>query len=142
MRITPSQRPVQFGLVHAPHASVSPPVRRLRDGLMSKTELRYQREILHGEGLFEAVTLKLPGGSRYTADFLTVDDGVPTLHEVKGAYRLGSEGRARTAFLEAAANFSFMFRFVWATLEKGGRWDVRTTIDRQPTERSGPANEL
>lgn len=127
---------------YPPRTSITPPVRRLRDGKMSKTEERYRRDVLHGEGLFEAITLKLPGGSRYTADFLTLDDGVPTLHEVKGSYRLGSEGRAHTAFLEAAANFSSIFRFVWATLEKGGKWSVKSTVERQPPERSGPPDAL
>jgi hypothetical protein len=132
----------RFAVRHAPSRSVTPPVNRLRDGKMSKTEQRYQREVLHGAGLFEAITLKLPGGSRYTADFLTIDDGVPTLHEVKGAYRLGSEGRAHTAFLEAAASFSSIFRFVWATFEKGGRWSMKAIIDRQPPERSRPDDAL
>ena len=86
---------------------------------MTATEKRYQRDVLLGKGRFEPITLVLPGGSRYTPDFLTVEDGVPTLTEVKGSYRLGSQGRALTAFREAASAFPF-FRFVWAEEQKGG----------------------
>lgn len=119
---------------YSARTTATPKTVNLRESMMSGAERRYQRDVLKGEGLFEAITLKLPGGSRYTPDFLTIDDGVPTLHEVKGSYRLGSEGRAHTAFHEAAARFSGIFRFVWATLEKGGRWNVKATIERQNTQ--------
>ena len=92
---------------------------------MTATERRYQQNVLLGKGRFESITLVLPGGSRYTPDFLTVDDGVPTLTEVKGSYRLESQGRALTAFREAAAAFPF-FRFVWATEKKGGGFKIST----------------
>lgn len=97
--------------------------RRAYSGTPNRTEARYDREALGGKGRYEAVTLRLPGGSRYTPDWMTVDDGVVTFHEVKGDYRLPSQGRALTAFREAAAAFP-MWRFVWATLERSGRWRV------------------
>ena len=119
---------------YSARTTATPKTVNLRESMMSGAERRYQRDVLKGEGLFEAITLKLPGGSRYTPDFLTIDDGVPTLHEVKGSYRLGSEGRAHTAFHEAAAQFSGIFRFVWAGLEKGGKWNIKATIERQNTQ--------
>ena len=109
-----------------PSSLEAPPLRNARDSKMSATEIRYQRNVLHGKGRFEPITLVLPGGGRYTADFLTIENGIPTLTEVKGSYRLGSQGRAFTAFHEAAAAFPF-FRFVWAEEQKGGGFK-RSTI--------------
>lgn len=97
---------------------------RASGGKQSKTEEKYNREMLDGRGRFEAVTLRLPGGGRYTPDFMTIDDGVVTFHEVKGSYRLGSQGRAFTAFHDAAAYYP-MWRFVWAHWT-GKAWDVST----------------
>ena len=92
----------------------------------NKTEAEYNRLHLGGRGLYEAVTLRLPGGSRYTPDWMTVSaDGTVELHEVKGPYRFGSQGRALTAFRECAAAFP-CFRFVWAVRGKGFEgWTVR-----------------
>lgn len=98
------------------------------NGKQTETEKRYNAQHLHGLGRFEAVTLILPGGGRYTPDFMTVDDGRVTFHEVKGSYRLGSQGRAYTAFHEAAASFP-CFRFVWAQERRGidgGGFAVKT----------------
>lgn len=90
----------------------------------NKTELEYNRRYLGGRGLYEAITFHLPGGSRYTPDYLTVDDaGRITLHEVKGSYRLHSHGRARTAFRECAATFT-MFGWVWATRQSSGEYTI------------------
>lgn len=100
---------------------------RAAGGKQTKTEEKYNRECLAGRGRFEAVTLHLPGGGRYTPDFMTVDDGVVTFHEVKGSYRLGSQGRAYTAFHEAAAYYP-MWRFVWAHWT-GKTWDVSTIAE-------------
>jgi hypothetical protein len=46
------------------------------------------------------------------------------LHEVKGSFRFGSQGRALTAFREAAAAFP-CFTFVWAKRGKDGKWDIK-----------------
>lgn len=108
-----------------------PPRRNLREAQMSSTERRFQRDVLNNQGWFEAVTLRLPGGSRYCADFLVMSDGVPTLVECKGSFRLGSQGRAHTAFLEAAALYSSVFRFVWAEeipAKKGGGWKYSIVV--------------
>ena len=96
---------------------------------MNKTEAAYQSEILHGRGRYEPVTFHLLGGCRYTPDFLTIDDGIPTFHEVKGSYRLDSEGRAWTAFNSAAAQYPF-FRWIWAVKDKKrGAWSVKRRIE-------------
>lgn len=113
---------VRQPIPYAPKTIASVPVRQARAVKMTATEKRYQRDVLFGAGRFEPITLILSSGSRYTPDFLTLDDGIPTLHEVKGSYRLGSQGRAHTAFLEAASQFPF-FRFVWATQKKDGSFD-------------------
>ena len=97
---------------------------KLRRG-PNKTEAEYNRLHLHGKGMYEAVTLRLPGGSRYTPDWVVIGEGgAVELHEVKGPYRFGSHGRAATAFREAVAAFP-CFAFVWAVRGKGGAWSVR-----------------
>ena len=91
----------------------------------NKTEAEYNRLYLRGKGIYEAVTLRLPGGSRYTPDWVVMGDGWKVeLHEVKGSYRFGSHGRAATAFREAVAAFP-CFAFVWAVRGKGGVWSVK-----------------
>ena len=119
-QITPSRArvPDESEMVDYNETSSSVPVAGWT-GKQTKTEERYNRDILGGLGRFEAVCLYLPGGGRYTPDFMTLDGGVVTFHEVKGSYRLGSQGRAYTAFHEAVAAFP-MWRFVWATEKKGG----------------------
>lgn len=90
----------------------------------NKTEAEYNRKFLGGRGQYEALAFRLPGGSRYTPDWLTVDDdGRITLHEVKGSYRHHSHGRALTAFREAAAAFPWC-NWVWARRGKDGIWQV------------------
>ena len=108
---------------YQPTACLSVPC-RAAEGKQTKTEQKYNRECLGGRGRFEPVALHLPGGGRYTPDFMTVDDGVVTFHEVKGSYRLGSQGRAYTAFHEAAAYYP-MWRFVWAHWT-GKKWERKT----------------
>jgi len=85
----------------------------------SATERDFHKNHLHGEGCHEPVTFRLPGGSRYTPDFMTSDDGVATFYEVKGSYRLHSHARALTAFRECRAAFP-MFRFRWFEKTSGG----------------------
>lgn len=93
----------------------------------NKTEAEYNRRYLGGAGKYEAVTLRLPGGSRYTPDWETVGaDGRVTFHEVKGCYRFGSQGRAATAFRECAAAFP-EFDFIWAVRNADGTWSVHGT---------------
>jgi hypothetical protein len=83
---------------------------------------------------YEAMTLLLPGGSRYTPDWVCVMPAKPPLgeklhapsvhvlcYEVKGTYRLGSHGRALTAFREARAAFPG-FKFRWFRKAGGGQF--------------------
>ena len=91
----------------------------------NKTEAEYNRRYLGGAGKYESVSLRLPGGSRYTPDWQSVGaDGRVTFHEVKGSYRFGSHGRAATAFRECVAAFP-EFNFVWAVRNADGSWSLK-----------------
>lgn len=114
---------------YSPSDSVSPPA-RLDRGSPNKTEIDYNISVLRGLGRFEPVVFRLPGGN-YTPDWMTIDDGIPTFHEVKGSYRFGSESRAHLAFLSAAAAFPF-FRFIWAQKQKGGKWVTKLAVNLDP----------
>jgi hypothetical protein len=93
----------------------------------NKTEAEYNRRYLGGSGKYESVSLRLPGGSRYTPDWQSVAaDGRVTFHEVKGSYRFGSQGRAATAFRECVAAFP-EFNFVWAVRNADGTWSIQET---------------
>jgi hypothetical protein len=89
------------------------------------TEALYNRTMLNGQGMFEAVTLRLKGGSRYTPDFVTFNGDRMHCHEVKGTYRLHSQGRAVTVFKECVATFCAI-TFTWAEKQKDGSF--RTTV--------------
>ena len=91
----------------------------------NKPEAEYNRRYLGGAGKYESVSLRLPGGSRYTPDWQSVGaDGRVTFHEVKGSYRFGSHGRAATAFRECVAAFP-EFNFVWAVRNADGSWSLK-----------------
>ena len=85
----------------------------------NQTEREFNRTVLNGRGTFEAITLHLPGGSRYTPDYIVWEDGHCVAYEVKGSYRLPSEGRALTAFREARAAFPDI-SFRWFARSKLG----------------------
>lgn len=93
----------------------------------NKTEQLFNREMLGDLGMYEAIRLRLPGGSFYTPDYcLSVFDPQEqryetTVYEVKGTYRFGSHWRALTAFREARAAFPFL-KFHWYERQKGGGW--------------------
>lgn len=90
----------------------------------NKTELRFNRDMLAGHGMFEALTFRLPGGSRYTPDWVWFHKGEGGVSifcvEVKGSYRFGSQGRALVAFREARAAFP-LITFSWWQWD-GKRW--------------------
>jgi hypothetical protein len=96
----------------------------------NKTEQLFNREMLGDLGMYEAIRLRLPGGSFYTPDYcLSVLDPQTqqyetTVYEVKGSYKLCSHGRALTAFREARAAFPFL-TFKWYEKQKGGGWIER-----------------
>jgi hypothetical protein len=98
----------------------------------NSTEAEYNCFFLGGDGMYEAITLRLPGGARYTPDWMSVEFvekivGDPvfriSFHEVKGSHRFPSEGRSRLAFEVAKKEFP-MFRFVWAKKTKSGEWEA------------------
>lgn len=120
----PTVQDVDF-VDYTPKTVAKPPVKEY-SGTPNKTEAEYNEKVLESKGRYEAVTLRLPGGN-YTPDWMTIDDGEVTLHEVKGAYRFGSESRAVLAFRTAASMFPF-FRFVWAQKQKGGQWVVKRAV--------------
>ena len=78
----------------------------------NKTEERFNRDMLAGKGMYEGLTFRLPGGSRYTPDWIYEANGQLFAVEVKGTHRFPSEGRARTAFLEARAAWRSVV-FTW-----------------------------
>jgi len=81
----------------------------------NKTEALYRDTHLRGQDArYEALTVKLANGHRYTPDYAHWDDGVLVLTEVKGSYKLHSHGRARLAFDQARVEWP-QFRWVWAT---------------------------
>lgn len=136
-------RPSRVSLApYRPQSIARPPYRDSR-GTPNRTEERYNRQVLCGAGRYEPITFRMPGGN-YTPDWMTMDDGVPTFHEVKGAYRFASQSRAVLGFKSAAAAFPF-FNFVWATLRKGGTWDVQKAesvfdpVDNEPTTEASPS---
>ena len=97
----------------------------------NKTELAYLRECL-GEHTFgpangvwyEALTIRLPGGCKYTPDWIvSLPGGGLECHECKGAYRLPSHGRSRLAFDTARAMLP-AWSWIWAARTAGGGWNV------------------
>ncbi len=92
----------------------------------NKTEAEYAAEWLRGQDArYEAVTVRLANGHRYTPDWVVFEGGRPVeFHEVKGAWRFGSHQRARLAFDQAAAEWPGV-RWVWAERRGDGTWRVR-----------------
>lgn len=90
----------------------------------NKTEAQFNADFLFGDGKYEALTLHLPSGVKYTPDWLFEDDGDVYLVEVKGGYHLPTMGRSVMAFKIACEQFP-MFGFIFAELCKDGRtWKV------------------
>jgi len=119
------QAAMKGGKEEAPAAPEAKPQARREPHGPNKTEERFNREVLGGRGRFEAITFKMAGQSKYTPDFvLTEPDGHIGCYEVKGSYRLPSEGRALTAFRECRAwaeeRFPGAFRFRWFRRSKDG----------------------
>ena len=94
-----------------------------KSGEPNKTEAEFNRLFLSGDGIFEGVSFRLAGGSRYTPDWITVDaeTGRMTAYEIKGAYRHASEGRALVAFREARERFKGV-DFEWWHRGENGTW--------------------
>ena len=93
----------------------------------NKTEERFNQEMLGGRGVYEGLTFRLPGGSRYTPDWVWFHRGEGGISifciEVKGSYRFGSQGRALVAFREARAAFPLITFSWWQWV--GGKWEEK-----------------
>jgi hypothetical protein len=90
----------------------------------SKTEQRFYTWHIAPLGLsfsqvYETLRLKLAPGTFYTPDFVFQDGGRLVAVEVKGSYRLGSAGRAYTAFMTARDRFPWL-AFEWWEARGGG----------------------
>jgi len=85
----------------------------------NKTEAAYRAEVLGRRGdvaavYYEGLTLRMANGHRYTPDWVVVTAGGRIeCHEVKGAYALHSQQRARLAFDQARVEFPWIV-WVWA----------------------------
>lgn len=109
---------------------VRPPITMAKKNEQSSAERQFNAEFLGNRGKFEALTLHLPGGAKYTPDFLMKGWLSPSdlimLFEVKGSYRLQSHSRAATAFKTSCAVYP-EFVFCWAEQQKTkGIWKVTT----------------
>ena len=93
----------------------------------NKTESAYRREILGRRRdlvtvRFEALTFRMGNGHRYTPDWVVVTAVGCECHEVKGAYALQSQQRARLAFDQARVEFPWI-SWVWA-VRSGNGWEI------------------
>jgi hypothetical protein len=104
----------------------TPPLSKPKRSKMTKTEAEYFARLMNWHGsdnvTFQGITLRMRNGHKYTPDFVVYDEGKIELHEVKGAYRLGSYQRARLAFDQARVEWP-MFTFWWAE-KKDGEWKI------------------
>ena len=92
-------------------------------GEPNQTERRFEQLFLHNTPrAYEGVTFRLPGGSRYTPDWVWWVGSQMYAVEVKGSYRHHSHGRARTAFKECVVAFPHVI-FWWATWT-GKTWKI------------------
>ena len=107
-----------------PRRRLALPNRRALPGVMNKTEAAYEARLKDEPGVvevrFEAITLKLADGVRYTPDFLVVRYPLNAdwdkqyllaeLHEVKGGW-VDAKSRVK---IKAAAHLFPWFDFIWA----------------------------
>jgi len=92
-------------------------------GEANQTERRFEQQFLQNTPrVYEGITFRLPGGSRYTPDWVWWVGGQMYAVEVKGNYRHHSHGRARTAFKECVAAYPRVI-FWWATWT-GSTWKI------------------
>ena len=100
---------------------------RMKTGTMNRTEAAYagHLEALKASGevlwyAFEAMTLKLADGCRYTPDFaVMLPDGQLQMHEVKGYWQDDAKAKIRVA----ASLFPMPFIAVYQQPKRdGGGW--------------------
>jgi hypothetical protein len=100
--------------------SMKPSIRIPKQTKANKTEERYGHvlacEFKESDGYrieYEQITLKLSSGVKYTPDWIVWKGSEIVLAvEVKGAFKLGSQGRSVAAFKQAITDFpNVKFRF-------------------------------
>lgn len=111
-------------------------------GQMNKTEAAYYAHLQaqgHAWVEFEAITLKLADGCRYTPDFAVMrQDGVIELHEVKGSKAIFQDD-AKVKIKLAAKLFPFVFKLAFPIpIKHGGGWTIEEVNDSHGTETSNP----
>ena len=106
----------------------------------NKTEACYRSEVLDRQAAvgelvsiaYEALTIRLANGHRYTPDWVCrTAAGLTICIEVKGTYRMHSHQRARLAFDQAAIEWP-AWRWIWAEKQTGGGWRI---IEPPPAHR-------
>jgi len=110
---SPKSQPTPSITVHATRKPRSP----------NDTEQRFRdthilNELVH----YEALTFRLPGGSRYTPDWIWWKNDKLHVAEVKDKHHHPSHNRSRTAFKECAAQFPNVI-FHWAHWT-GSEWKI------------------
>lgn len=101
----------------------SQPAPKAKAGGPTKTELEARRMHCPHDARFEAITLRMANGHRYTPDWVWWQDGRLHCLEAKGSYKLGSYQRARLAFDQAKVEFPDV-QWIWAERRKDGSWKV------------------
>lgn len=104
----------------------------------NSNEARFRRMALGGQGAYEPTHIRITRTTErvYTPDFLFTTDDLHVVYvEVKGAYRLQSEDRARLAWEIAAEKISDAV-FVWAKWNRGA-YDCEAWFDGGAKVRKG-----
>ena len=95
----------------------------------NQTEGAFRRLYIHTQAThvrYEAITLRLSNGHRYTPDWTWRDhDGAWCAAEVKGTYRHASHGRSQLAFAQARIDFP-EYQWYWAVMQSDGSFKVTT----------------
>jgi len=102
---------------------------RLKKGHMNKSEARYARHLdeqrLAGAVIwwkFEAIKLMIAANTSITVDFgVMLASGVIELHDVKGSKAMVTDD-ARAKMKVAAAQFPFVFKFVYLAGKGSSAW--------------------
>ena len=124
-RITAAEFRRREGLSPAVATDIKPQIRLPRAPKMNKTEVEWleylRRKYVPAESyriMYEPFTLLLPSGTRYTPDFVVLNENrVLAVYETKGAH-IHSAASIR-AFKEACSAFPF-WSFCFAQKTKGG----------------------
>jgi hypothetical protein len=104
-------------------AKPQPAAKHKASGGPTKTELEARRMHCPQDARFEAITIRMSNGHRYTPDWVWWQDGRLHCLEAKGSYKLGSYQRARLAFDQAKVEFPDV-RWIWAERRNDGTWKV------------------